>query len=132
MRRRIVMSLIAAVAVAGFVFAFSAPKQEAVGPLPPAVEAVAPAGGELDLRQITIAADLAPGYTGYLLIDGVEVPRDDLQIVPALNSVTLMPLPGSDYEALQPGRHCATVVYRLIGQPETSTSGSYRWCFALH
>jgi len=130
MRRRIVMSLIAAVAVGGFIFAFSAPKKEATGPLPAAIEGVFPSDGELDLRQITISADLAPGYTGYLLIDGVEVPRDDLQIVPALNSVTLVPLPGSDYEALQPGRHCATVVYQPIG-PETPPN-RFRWCFTLH
>ncbi|MEA2687144.1 MAG: hypothetical protein QOE93_2339 [Actinomycetota bacterium] len=131
MLRRIIMTLIAAVAVAGFVFAFSTPKQEVAGPMPPAIERVSPAGGDLDLRQITIAADLAPGYTGYLLLDGVEVPRDDLQIVPALNSITLLPLPGSDYEALQPGSHCATVVYRMIGQPETE-SDQFRWCFKLH
>jgi len=132
MIRRIVMTLIAAVAVGGFIFAFSAPKQEPAGPLPAAVERVSPPGGDLDLRQITIAADLAPSFTGYLLIDGVEVPRDDLQIVPALNSITLVPQPGSDYEQLQPGSHCATVVYRTIGQPDTSSAGEYRWCFKLH
>jgi len=132
MKRRIVMSLIAAVAVAGFVFAFSAPKQEEAGPLPPAVEGFTPAGGDLDLRQVEIAADLAPGYTGYLLVDNVEVPRDDLNIVPALNRITLAPLPGSDYEALEPGSHCATVVYRRIGEPETAVGGQYRWCFRLH
>ena len=31
-----------------------------------------------------------------------------------------------------PGTHCATVVYGRIGQPETSSDGSYRWCFKLH
>ncbi len=96
------MTVIAAVAVGGFIFAFSAPKQDEVGPLPPAVERVFPPGGNLGLSQTTISADLAPGYTGYLLVDGVEVPRDDLQIVPALNSITLAPLPGSDYETLGP------------------------------
>ncbi len=132
MKRRIVMSLIAAVAVGGFIFAFSSPKQDPVGPLPPAVERVFPPGGDLDLRQTTVSADLAPGYTGYLLIDGVEVPRDDLQIVLALNSITLAPLDGSDYEALQPGPHCATVVYNLIGQPESDPAGRFQWCFRLH
>lgn len=132
MRRRIVMSLIAAVAVGGFIFAFSAPEQEEVGPLPPAVERVFPPGGDLDLRQTTISADLAPGYTGYLLVDGVEVPRDDLQIVPALNSITLVPLPGSDYEELAPGPHCVTVVYNRIGEPESEGAGRFRWCFRLH
>ena len=132
MRRRIVMTLIAAVAVGGFIFAFSAPREEPAGPLPSAVERISPTGGDLDLRQVTIAADLAPGYTGYLLLDGVEVPRDDLQIVPALNSITLVPQPGSDYRAIQPGSHCVTVIYNLIGQPETPPAGSYLWCFKLH
>ncbi len=130
MKRRIIMTLIAAVAVAGFVWAFSEPKQDPLGPLPPAVERVSPPGGDLDLRQTTIAADLAPGFTGYLLFDGVEVARDDLVIVPALNSITLMPQPGSDYEEIQPGSHCATVVYNQIGQ--TEEAGRFQWCFKLH
>ncbi|MEA2844691.1 MAG: hypothetical protein QOJ69_2362 [Actinomycetota bacterium] len=132
MVKRIVMTLIAAVAVGGLVYAFSGPTQsDAPGPPPAGVESVTPAGGDLDLRQVTIAADLAPGYTGYLLLDGVEVPRDDLQIVDALNTITLKPLPDSDYEVLEPSRHCATVVYRRIGEPE-SDSSSYQWCFSLH
>ena len=131
MARRIVMTLILAVAVGGFVFVFSEPKQELIPDRPPEVEAVYPDGGNLDLRQVTIVADLAPGYTGYLLLDGVEVPRDDVQFVDALNTLTLRPQPGSDYEVLRPGPHCATAVYRRIGEPE-SESSNYRWCFRLH
>lgn len=131
MARRILMTVIAAVAVGGFVFVFSEPKQELIPDRPPAVEAVYPAGGNLDLRQVTIVADLAPGYTGYLLVDGVEVPRDDVQFVDALNTLTLRPQPGSDYETLNPGPHCVTAVYHRIGEPETE-SNNYRWCFRLH
>jgi len=129
-RHRVIMTLIAAAAVGGFVFVFTQPRQVGVGLKPAAVESVFPEGGHLNLRQVTIKADLAPGHTGYLLLDGVEVPRDDLQIVDALNTVTLQALPGSDYAALEPGPHCATIVYRRIGSPE-SDSGSYRWCFSL-
>ncbi len=131
MARRIVMTLILAVAVGGFVFVFSEPKQQLTPDRPPEVEAVYPDGGNLDLRQATIVADLAPGYTGYLLLDGVEVPRDDVQFVDALNTLTLRPQPGSDYEVLRPGPHCVTAVYRRIGEPE-SESSNYRWCFRLH
>ena len=131
MARRIIMTLILAAAVGGFFFVFTAPKQELTPDRPPAVEAVYPAGGNLDLRQVSIVADLAPGYTGYLLFDGVEVPRDDVQFVDALNTLTLRPLPGSDFEALRPGPHCVTAVYHRIGEPETE-SGNYRWCFRLH
>lgn len=129
--RRIVMTVIAAAAVGGIVFAFSGPTMDDGPSRPPAVESVFPVGGNLELRQTAIYADLAPGYTGYLVIDGNEVPEDDVQFVDALNTLTLKPGPGSDFTTLEPGSHCATVFYRQIGQPRTN-SASYQWCFKLH
>lgn len=129
--RRLVMTLIAAAAVGGIVFAFSGPTGQDVRPKPAGIESVFPEGGDMELRQVTIVADLAPGYTGYLAIDGKEVPEDEIQFVPALNTVTLKPLPGSDFEVFQPGSHCATVFYRQIGQPRANSS-AYRWCFRLN
>ena len=130
--RLAVMTIIAAVAVGGLVYVASESETGRTGPNRPAeVETVTPEGGNLDLRQVTIAADLAPGYTGYLELDGVEVPDDDLQRVPELNQIILKPKPESDYAELGPGSHCATVVYRRIGQPQDQPR-SYRWCFVLH
>ena len=129
--RRVIMSLIAALAVGGLVFAFSGPTQDGDRDLPPAVEAVFPVGGNLELRQVSVVADLAPGYTGYLAIDGNEVPEDDVQFVDALNTLTLRPQPGSDFATLEAGSHCATVFYRRIGTPRANSS-AYRWCFRLH
>lgn len=131
MVRRLVMTLIAAAAVGGFIFAFSAPKENQTPDTPPAVESVFPPGGDLELRQVAIVADLAPGYTGYLAIDGKEVPEDQTQFVDALNTVTLRPGPDSEFGTFQPGEHCATVFYRHIGDPRED-SASYRWCFRLH
>ena len=122
------MTLIAAAAVGGIVFAFSGPTQDDGPNTPPAVESVFPLPGNLELRQVTIVADLA---TGYMAIDGSEVPEDDIQIVAALNRVSLKPGPGSDFESLEPGSHCATIFYRQIGQPRANST-SYRWCFRLH
>ena len=129
--RRLIMTAIAAAAVGGIVFAFSGPSGTDADNLPPAVESVFPLSGNLELRQVMIVADLAPGYTGYLAIDGNEVPDDDVQFVDALNTVTLRPGPGSDFTTLEPGSHCATVFYRRIGQPRENST-SYHWCFKLH
>jgi hypothetical protein len=125
------MTLIAALAVGLLVFAFSGPSGDSGPAKPEAIQSVFPVPGNLELRQVFITADLAPGYTGYLAIDGAEVPEDDVQFVDALNTLTLKPGPGSDFEQLEPGSHCATVFYRQIGQPRTN-SASYRWCFRLH
>ncbi len=129
--RRIVLSVLVAIAIGALWYVATEPSRNDEAPLPEAVEAVSPEPQAQNLRQTTIAADLAPGYTGYLLMDGVEVPRDDLQIVDALNQVILHPTEDSDYRELAPGRHCATIVYRLIGQRE-SESSDFRWCFSLH
>ena len=59
------------------------------------------------------------------------MPRDDVQFVDALNTDHPRPVPDSDFAILEPGRHCATVFYRRIGQAE-GDSNSYRWCFSLH
>jgi len=132
MRRRLVMGILGALAAGGIVYAFSAPtRQTDAIARPAAVESVTPGGGNLDLRQVTISADLAPGLTGYLTFDGIEVPGDDLVFVPALNSITLTPQPESDYAELSPGPHCAAVVYWPIGQDRASAN-SYTWCFRLH
>lgn len=125
------MTLIAATAVGGFVFVFTSPKQDDIAKLPAAIEAVYPPGGNLDLRQVTIAADLVPGYKGILELDGVELPLDQQQFVLALNTVTFRPDPNGDYGEIAPGPHCATLRYSRIDRP-TETPSTYRWCFSLH
>lgn len=125
------MGILAAIAIGGIVFAFSAPTRKDVGGKPAAVESVSPEGGDLDLRQITVSADLAAGYTGYLTLDGLEIPADDVQYVDALNQLTLKPQPDSDYRELQPGPHCAGVVYWQVGQGREA-GNTYTWCFRLH
>ncbi len=125
------MGILAAIAVGGIVFAFSAPTRKDATGKPAAVEGVTPEGGDLDLRQVTLSADLAAGYTGYLTLDGLEIPADDVQYVDALNQLTLKPQPDSDYRELQPGPHCAGVVYWQVGQNRNAGT-TYTWCFRLH
>src|SRR5438094_1635200 len=81
--RRIIISVVATVAVAGIWWAFSesAPPKKVVRA---GIEAVSPPEGDLDLRQVQVGVDLAPGYTGMLYLDNAEIPEDDLQRVPAV------------------------------------------------
>jgi len=130
--RRIVMSLVLAAAVAGFVYVGLAPTGDRGPTAPPAVEAVFPQGGNLELRQTAVYADLAPGFTGRLLIDGEEVVADDLQVVDAINTVALKPQSYSKWAHLAPGRHCATVLYHRSDQPAQGPESRYTWCFSLH
>ena len=127
--RRVVTTVLAAAAVAALVVAFSGPPRQG-NPRPAAVESVYPEGGDLDLHQVRVMADLASGYTGMLRIDGEEVVADDVQFVDALNQLILKPQPDSRFAHLEAGRHRVTVVYWPIGEPDRKSS--YTWSFSLH
>jgi hypothetical protein len=128
--RRVVVSIVAAIAITGIGLGFSMgtkPKTETRT----GIESVSPLPGDLDLRQVQVGVDLSPGYTGILYLDGVEIPEDDLQRVPALNTITLRPQEGSPYKQLAPGSHNAMVEYWLITEGR-SRPHVYRWSFNLH
>jgi hypothetical protein len=56
-----------------------------------AVEHVLPANGSTEPRQAEFGIDLAPGYDGTLVVNGTEIPRDELRRVPAQNQIFFTP-----------------------------------------
>jgi len=128
--RRIVISVVAAIAIVGIWWAFQSSDTKAPVQIA-GIESVSPTPGDLDLRQVELSADLAAGYTGILFLDGVEIPADDIQRVEATNKIALHAQPDSPYRELSPGHHCATVEYWQITQGR-SQANQYRWCFTLH
>jgi len=127
--RRIVLTLLVAGATVGLPLAFSSGKR------PPkdtasAVVQTFPPSGDLDLRQVTVGVKLATGYTGDLFVDDQPVPPDEVHFEPALYQLTLTPRPDSRFE-LGPGRHCASVRYYRLAQPDDKRD-SPPWCFTLH
>jgi len=132
--RRLVLSLILAAAVVTLAVGFSmhTDNDDEVAVSDAAVEAVIPASGDLDLRQARIGVDLAPGYTGILQVDGVEIPEDQLERVEALNQVFFTPREGTETGQLFPGRHQATAVFWPAGQTREAASRSVNWTFSVH
>lgn len=95
---------------------------------PQAVEQLIPGRGELEVRQAKVGIDLAPGYTGILVVNGIEIPEDQLEYVTGLNQVLFQPREGNEIEAFEPGQVC--VVARFWREVETREDGrSVRWCF---
>jgi hypothetical protein len=126
----LIIGVLLIIAVGGIVYAFSSspkPSQEKTGN---AVVRVTPPDGDLDLRQAQVGVTLAAGYTGDLLVDGNQVPEDELHRVPALYQITLASKPGGQFN-LGPGRHCASVNYWPLANP-AETRSSPPWCFTLH
>jgi hypothetical protein len=99
---------------------------------PTSVETVTPRPGELIRQQDTITADLRDGLTGVLLIDGAEVPLDQLEIVKPLSQISFRPGPGKDLERFEPGDHTATVLSWVGTQfNRPAKVGSYSWRFRV-
>lgn len=96
------------------------------------VETVEPIADGTALRQSRIFAQLASNYTGILVVDGREIPEDQLDRSEGLNTVSFTPGPGTETGALDPGQRCAVVVYWPSASTREVSSQSYRWCWQVH
>lgn len=130
--RRLVISLLVAVAVGGILFAFSAGASEPPTVTVPGVESVSPPAGTFALRQDRIAADLESGFDGVLQIDGVEIPDDQLQRTIELGIVSFTPGPEKEFERLAPGRHRARVVFWAVAEGRGQDDKTFEWFFNVH
>ena len=75
----------------------------AVASRPDVVERLIPPNGARELRQSELGIDLAPGYEGTLVVNGIEIPDDQLRHVPAQNQVFFTPGEGKAIEELDGG-----------------------------
>lgn len=96
------------------------------------VVTVEPAADGSALRQSRIFVQLADNYTGVLVIDGREIPEDQLDRREGLNTVGFTPGPGLEIDELNPGERCAVVVYWPASSTREASSTSYRWCWQVH
>lgn len=150
-RTKLGISIALVAAVALFVIGLSMAQtgDEAIPKITdPAIEQVIPLPGSLVLRQSQVGIDLAAGYRGVLVIDGVELPTSDLvavdpaaggvappaaldaQFDPAQNTVVFTPREGATIEEFAPGEHTVTAVFWRMDQGR-ETARSYTWRFKV-
>lgn len=120
--------------------------------LPAEIEEIRPSLGDKVLNQADIQVDLAPGYTGRLIVDDIPFPTvstaadepagesgsaptttlalspDDVRFDAGNNVLSYQPRPGGSIERFGSGRHLVKVVYWKIVEGEKS-SLSYTWYF---
>jgi hypothetical protein len=98
-----------------------------------AVEAFIPADKSPDVpRQGEIGIDLASGWTGSFIINGLPIPDDELRRNDPLNQLFFTPGPGKEIDKLPPG---PVFVIATIWRPshgETAADGrQVRWAFTV-
>ncbi|MGH9037946.1 MAG: hypothetical protein ACRD0O_19485 [Acidimicrobiia bacterium] len=99
--------------------------------LPSSIEHVIPAPGSGILAQDDVGADLLDTFTGVLLIDGVEIPEDQLRINRPLGEVGFRPGEGKEITRLEEGLHSATIVYWPQDRSREEAR-SFTWSFRAH
>ncbi|MGH9038209.1 MAG: hypothetical protein ACRD0O_20830 [Acidimicrobiia bacterium] len=99
--------------------------------LPSTIESVIPTPGSGILAQDDVGADLLDTFTGVLLIDGVEIPEDQLRINLPLGEVGFRPGEGKEITRLEEGLHSATIVYWPQDRSREEAR-SFTWSFRAH
>lgn len=80
------------------------------------------------LRQSRLGIVLIPGWDADLRVNGVDIPRDQLNRNLDLGEIMFQPGEGRAVEALPPGNNCISATYwQLATGPEQSFVRS--WCF---
>jgi len=96
------------------------------------VTSVSPQPDELALRQARIFAVLDTGHTGVLIVDGIEIPEDQIDRTEGLNVVAFTPGEDKEIDRLKPGVRCATVVFWPLTSTREASAASYNWCWNSH
>ena len=101
------------------------------GTLPATILSLQPTPEGIIRPQDTITVQLQTDLTGTLVLDGQEIPTNQLQKVPELGEVSYRPGPGKGLEQFPPGRHSVTVEYWLQTKPRPIHPGTYTWTFQV-
>jgi hypothetical protein len=149
--RTLLVSLGFAVGIVLVGYAFTSAKtgREAQRVDNPAIEQLIPSPDDLVLRQSEVGIDLAPGYTGQLIIDsqplvtqevvaaqptpGSSVPRIvNVRFDPGDNTLLYQPedLPGAPIKQFDPGRHTITARFWKLSETEANAH-QYSWSFRV-
>jgi hypothetical protein len=124
--------------------------------LPPTIEDIDPVRGAVRVpAQTEVFVDLQAGYTGVLVIDGVELETYDpnppegsptsVTIVPGQQvtlpattiyergnaTLTFVPTKGAPIESFEQGNHTVTVIYWKIVGGSRDRARSYTWTFSV-
>ncbi len=132
-RYRLLIAVLVAAAGAALFFGVRATDtgdDEPIGTRTGVVERFIPREGDEVLRQAELGVDLAPGYEGAIRVNGVDIPTDQLRLVPEQNQVFFTPGDGTVVERLRAGVNCAEVqAWKSADGRGTANDRYFTWCF---
>jgi hypothetical protein len=97
--------------------------------LPTDVESISPENGALAGLVDDVTVDLRDSYTGVLVIDGVEIPEDQLSRVEELGLITFRPGAGKEISRFRAGENTVDVLYWPRTKERPDKPFHYSWRF---
>jgi hypothetical protein len=97
--------------------------------LPTDVESISPTNGALASLVDDVTVDLADNLTGVLVIDGHEIPEDQLNRIEELGVISFRPGPDKEFSRFLAGDNTVVVKYWPRTKPRPETPASYGWRF---
>lgn len=95
------------------------------------VESLIPRRNSQVPQQSSIGIDLVTGWDGTLVVDGVEIPRDQLVLTPEIGLVQFTPGDDKAVEELHSGENCVTAVIWRVSQGRGVDDRTIPWCFEV-
>lgn len=93
------------------------------------VEQLLPAEQSQAVQQATVGIDLAAGWEGTLVVDGRQIPPDQLNVRSALNRVEFTPGEGKVFSSLPSGRLCVRAIVWETRVGQADGARDVNWCF---
>jgi hypothetical protein len=82
-------------------------------------------------QQSNVGIDLVNGWEGTLVIQGVEIPKDELQITPEIGLIEYTPGEGKTIEELEAGQNCVSAIIWRIRDGRGVADRTIPWCFEV-
>jgi hypothetical protein len=130
--RRLLILLVAVLAIGGIVFAAQLAEtgddRDDLVLTGGDVERLIPSAGSEILAQDAVGVDLAPGFTAVLLLNGVEIPEDQLNRRNGVDEVLYRPAEDGAAVEYQAGENCVVALVWPVSESRAQ-SRTVSWCF---
>lgn len=80
-------------------------------------------------QQSNVGIDLVTGWDGVLIVNGVNIPEDQLQVTPEIGLIEFTPGEGKAVEALETGQNCVSAVVWRLADGRGVADRTIPWCF---
>ena len=83
------------------------------------------------VQQQTIGIDLIPTWTGVLIVDGTEIPQDQLQVTQELGLIQFTPNEGRAVEQLRAGTNTIDAIVWPRSESRETAARTISWTFEV-